>query len=339
VNTNGSEQNGVLRQVPVASIVPGMLVQNDRKEFDPVALQELADSIGQHGLAQPPTLRPVPKLLNGVCRVCGAAGAKCKCPNVVHEIVAGERRCRAIQILGWKEVPAHVRDMTDEQARDVMLLENIQRVDLSPIEEGNAYRSRMEADNLTVAQVAKKVAKTKRHVEMRLALVSLIPELQRMVSDGTVPIEHGWLMSSLGPDDQRSLLRLYSRRSLTKQELQQVLSSIEQARSQDSMFDLADYTAKVESMPTMTGTGAVIDVSPELLRYVTASSAQSDRAPVVVGARDTFGTVLHRHMLALEAAGFMGDAVVVYELYRAVIDAGMCNLGVNVFGDVPPPNW
>ena len=338
MNTNGSEQNGVLRQVPVASIVPGMLVENDRKEFDPIALQELADSIGQHGLAQPPTLRPVPKLLDGVCRLCGAAGAKCKCPKVVHEIVAGERRFRAIKILGWKEVPAHVREMSDEQARDVMLLENIQRVDLSPIEEGNAYRGRMEADGLTVAQVAKKVAKTKRHVEMRLALVSLIPELQRMVIDGVVPIEHGWLMSSWPADDQRALMRLYAKRPLAKQELVQVLSSMEQARSQDSMFDLSDFTAKLAEKPQITtGPTAVIPVSAELLRYVVADC--ENRVEVEVGPRDTIGTVLHRHMLALEAAGLLGDAVVVYQVYRAVVNAGLCNVGLNAFGEVPPANW
>lgn len=97
--------------VPVAQIVPG---NNDREEFDAVALRELADSIGQHGLAQPITVRPY---------------------GQGFQIVAGERRWRAVQLLGWETIPALVRPLSDEEASAIMLLENIQRAELNPIAE------------------------------------------------------------------------------------------------------------------------------------------------------------------------------------------------------------
>ena len=104
-----------IANIPVSSIAAG---NNDRKEFDPVKLEELAASIAAHGLAQPITVRPLSGLIPG------------------FEIVAGERRFRAIsRVLQWDTIPAIVRDLDDEAASAIMLAENTGRADLNPIEE------------------------------------------------------------------------------------------------------------------------------------------------------------------------------------------------------------
>ena len=121
----------VVERVPIDAIAPG---DNDREDFDAAALQELADSIGQYGLAQPITVRPV-----GRDR---------------FQIVAGERRWRACRLLGWPTIPALVREMDDETASGVMLLENVQRAELNPIEEARAYARRMARFGWDVDRVA-----------------------------------------------------------------------------------------------------------------------------------------------------------------------------------------
>jgi len=111
-----------IHQIPVEKIIVG---NNDRKQFNQQGLAELATSIAEHGLAQPPTLRPV---IDGM-----------------YEIVAGERRTRAMRdVLKWKFIPAIVRDLDDQQASAIMLIENIERKDLNPMEEAQAYSERMK---------------------------------------------------------------------------------------------------------------------------------------------------------------------------------------------------
>lgn len=110
-----------VQNLPYAQVQPG---QNDRTVFRPEELEALAASIQADGLIQPITVRPTP-------------GGR-------FEIVAGERRYRAIGLLGWETVPAIVRDLTDEQASTIMLLENVHRVDIDPVDEARAYQSRID---------------------------------------------------------------------------------------------------------------------------------------------------------------------------------------------------
>ena len=115
--------SATVKSVPADRIRAGC---NDRKTFDPAGLRQLADSIAASGLAQPPTVRPM--------------------PGGWFELVAGERRFRACtELLGWVEVPCHVRELSDSEAADIMLAENEARADLDPIEQARAYRSRLDA--------------------------------------------------------------------------------------------------------------------------------------------------------------------------------------------------
>lgn len=140
-----------VQMVPVALIAPG---DNDREEFAETALRELADSIAQHGLAQPITVRP---------------------SDGGYQIVAGERRWRAVRLLGWKAIPALVRELSDETASAIMLLENIQRAELNPIEEARAYRKRMMQFGWNAAQTARAANVPEERVRMRLMLLSFAP--------------------------------------------------------------------------------------------------------------------------------------------------------------------
>ncbi len=123
-----------------------------RKNFEPQALNDLADSIAQHGILQPVVVRP-------------AQGG--------YIIVAGERRWRAARLAGLKEIPVLVKELTDQQAMEVALVENLQREDLDPVEEAMGYRQLMDACGYTQAQAAEKVAKSRSAVANSLRLLNL----------------------------------------------------------------------------------------------------------------------------------------------------------------------
>ena len=135
-------QHGQIQSIKRDLIIPG---DNDRTVFDSTALQQLAESIRQDGLTQPITVRPV-----SFCPQCSRREIQpfaCSCDTELqarYEIVAGERRFRACSLLGMDEIPAIVRTLDDEQAAAIMLLENIQRVDINPIDEARAYQKRMQ---------------------------------------------------------------------------------------------------------------------------------------------------------------------------------------------------
>ena len=131
-----------------------------RKKFDDDALNELALSIKEHGVFQPIIVK---KSIKG------------------YEIIAGERRCRASRIAGKETIPAIIRNFTDEQMMEIALLENLQRENLSAIEEAVAYKSMLEKLNLTQDELAKKVGKSRSHITNILGLLRLPNEVQQMV--------------------------------------------------------------------------------------------------------------------------------------------------------------
>ncbi|HUT15496.1 MAG TPA: ParB/RepB/Spo0J family partition protein, partial [Anaerolineae bacterium] len=134
---------------------------NDRQAFDQVALEELSESIRTHGLVQPITIRPM--------------------TDGHYEIVAGERRWLACKLLTWHEIPAIVRDLDDEAASAIMLAENIGRKELTPIEEANAYRRRIDQFGWSETQVAGVAGVSLDLVRRRLSLLQLVPEAQTLV--------------------------------------------------------------------------------------------------------------------------------------------------------------
>lgn len=152
-----------------------------RKAFAPEALEELKESILQHGILQPIIVR---KSIKG------------------YEIVVGERRYRAAKEAGLSTVPVVVRELNDKEMMELALLENIQREDLSPIEEASAYQSLMAHLDLTQEQLAVRIGKSRPHVANHLRLLALPADIQQFISDGKLSMGHGRALLGLKKKDK-----------------------------------------------------------------------------------------------------------------------------------------
>lgn len=152
-----------------------------RQVFNPEALQELADSIKEHGVFQPIIVK---KSIKG------------------YDIVAGERRFRASKIAGLKTIPAIIRSFTDEQMMEIALLENLQREDLNAIEEAKAYQSLINHLQITQDQLSKRVGKSRSHITNMLGLLRLPNEVQSMINDKKLTMGHARVLSKLENEQQ-----------------------------------------------------------------------------------------------------------------------------------------
>lgn len=152
-----------------------------RKVFDEEALKELSESIKEHGVFQPIIVK---KSVKG------------------YNIIAGERRTKASELAGLKTVPAIVRDFSDEEMMQVALLENLQREDLSAIEEAKAYKSIIESLRLTQDELAKRLGKSRSHITNMLGLLRLPLSVQDMVLYGKISMGHARVLSKLENSEQ-----------------------------------------------------------------------------------------------------------------------------------------
>lgn len=141
-----------------------------RKIFDETALAELTESIKEHGVLQPIILRRRGKSF---------------------EIVVGERRFRASKAAGLKEIPAVIREFTDQQMMEIAILENLQREDLTPIEEADAYQNLMENLSLTQEQLAFRLGKSRPHIANHIRLLSLPDIVRELISSNKLSMGHG----------------------------------------------------------------------------------------------------------------------------------------------------
>ncbi len=157
-----------------------------RTEFDDEALQELSASIKEHGVIQAVLVEEA------------ADGS--------YYIIAGERRTRAAKLAGLKEIPVRVQKFTEQQKLEVALIENIQRENLSPLEEAKAYHNLMELANITQEEVARRVGKNRSTVANALRLLKLPEDMQKALLDGTLSAGHARsILSVINPSDQRLL--------------------------------------------------------------------------------------------------------------------------------------
>ena len=173
-----------IHKVRLASIVPSPL--QPRKNFSPDALQELVDSIRQHGIIQPLIVRR----LNGG----------------THELIAGERRWRAAQEVGLAEVPVIVRTATDLEVLELSLIENLQRTDLNAIEEAQGYARLRDEFGMKQDDIAEKVGRSRAAVANALRLLDLHPQIQTWVAQDVVSVGHAKVL--LGVKALEEQLRL-----------------------------------------------------------------------------------------------------------------------------------
>lgn len=167
-------------KLPIREIEPDR--QQPRKVFEESALADLAKSIAEHGVLQPIVVRPNP------------AGG--------YRIIAGERRWRASRLAGLREIPAIIKDVSDELAMEIALIENLQREDLDPVEEALGYRQLMDRCNYTQEQTAERLARSRSAVANSLRLLALPEDVLSLLKDGELSAGHAKAILSI-PDSQK----------------------------------------------------------------------------------------------------------------------------------------
>lgn len=191
-------------EVEVAKITPNRF--QPRKVFDPTAIKELAETIQEHGLLQPIILREY--------------------EEGKYEIIAGERRYRAISELGWERVPAIVEKMNDKETASLALIENLQREQLSSVEEAQAYRDLMDLNHLTQTTLAKGMGKSQSFVANKLRLLKLISPVQNAILDKRISERHGRAMLELSDDQQRDVLMQIVNDKLTVKQTEDLIAQM-----------------------------------------------------------------------------------------------------------------
>ena len=172
---NDSETEGGTVTLKISEIEPNRT--QPRKEFDEQALSELAESISQHGLLQPLLVRPL--TLGG------------------YQIVAGERRYRASRMAGLTEVPVIIKELTDAETMEIALIENLQREDLSPVEEALGYKALIDEHGFSQEEVAKSVGKSRPAVANALRLLKLPDNIMEYLKDGKISAGHARVLLTL----------------------------------------------------------------------------------------------------------------------------------------------
>jgi ParB family transcriptional regulator, chromosome partitioning protein len=185
-----------------------------RKIFTKEAIEELKESIIEHGILQPIIVR---KSIKG------------------YDIVVGERRFRAAKEAGLEKVPVVIRELTEQQMMELAVLENLQREDLTPIEEAAAYQLLMEKLSLTQEQLAKRLGKSRPHIANLVRLLTLPPKIQQLISDGKISMGHGRALLGLRKKEQLPLIAEKTmREGLNVRQLEQLIHQLNENVSRET---------------------------------------------------------------------------------------------------------
>jgi ParB family chromosome partitioning protein len=202
--TSQDAEDGALRQLPVDLIQRGKY--QPRRDIAPESLRELADSIVAQGVMQPIVVRPI-------------SGQK-------FEIIAGERRWRATQLAGLDVIPAVVREVSDQAAIAMALIENIQREDLNPIEEATSLQRLQREFDLTQQEVATAVGKSRSTVANLLRLMTLQDDVRRLVEHGDLEMGHARALLGLEGSDQSAAARTVVAKGLTVRQTEALVRNL-----------------------------------------------------------------------------------------------------------------
>lgn len=231
-------------QIAVDKIVPG--IYQPRKHFDKEAIDQLAQSIKENGILQPIAVRK------------RSAGG--------FEIIAGERRWRAAQAAGLHEVPALIKDLTDKEALQLAIIENVQREDLDPIEEAESYQRLMQEFSYSQQDVAEKVGKERSTVANALRLLVLSKNLKEMLSAKSISVGHAKALLSLtNADEQTKLAKQVVAKGLSVRATENEIKKLQQPKEQKTddglNMDMATKLATelAEQLQKSLGTKVQID--------------------------------------------------------------------------------
>lgn len=200
-----------------------------RKRFDNESLQELADSISQHGIIQPLTVR---KLSSGY-----------------YQIIAGERRWRAARLAGLQEVPVIVIEADDRKAAELAMIENLQREDLNPMEEAAGFQSLIEFYHMTQEEAAQRVGKSRSAVTNALRLLGLTPSVRKLVEEDKLSAGHARALVPLSPSLQESAANAIVSGGLSVRQTEALVKrlSAEKKEAQAKDPDEVDYLAEAQN--------------------------------------------------------------------------------------------
>ncbi len=190
-----------------------------RKNFDLETLKTLSDSIKENGVLQPLLVRTL--------------------PDGTYQIVAGERRWRAAKMAGLSEVPVYIRELTDRQAQQIALIENLQRENLNPIEEANGYKELMENYSMTQDEVAKVVGKARSSVANSLRLLSLPPVIAEMVENNELSVGHCKVL--LGVKEKIDMVNLAHQaagKDISVREMERMVKNLDKTKKPEKKKDV-----------------------------------------------------------------------------------------------------
>lgn len=221
------ESGGSVSRLPINDIEPNR--DQPRKTFDEEALGELAKSIADHGVIQPLLVRPM--------------------TDGSYQLIAGERRWRASRMAGLTEVPVVIREMSDSEAMELALVENLQREDLNPIEEARGFQLLMETYALTQEQAASRVGKSRPAVANAMRLLLLPDDVLQMVETGVLSAGHARALLGLAQsDDMVALAKQIVEKGLSVRETERLVKTATQdkpkrekrVKKRDVFFDEAE---------------------------------------------------------------------------------------------------
>lgn len=242
IPTQAEKSSSSLTEVPLHQVIPNE--SQPRRTFDEERLGELAESIRQKGLLQPLLVRPV--------------GDK-------YEIVAGERRWRAAKMAGLERVPVIIGEYSDREVMELALIENLQREDLNPIEEAEAFRRLIEEFGMTQEEVARAVGKARATIANSLRLLSLAPDVRDLVAEGKLTAGHAKVLASLSETKQRELAIKVLADSLSVRQLEELVSGKKdrtekrrRGRQKRGIVDVPELQAIQERLQAALGTKVTI---------------------------------------------------------------------------------
>ena len=195
---NEIPQNKQVQDLPLAEIHPNRY--QPRRTFSDDSIQQLAQTLQEEGLLQPIIVRE---------------------DQGGYEIIAGERRFRAAKSLGWEKIPAIVNNLDDQQTASLALIENLQRENLNPIDEAQAYEQLMQLNDLTQTQLAQDIGKSQSYVANKLRLLKLAEPVQEHLAKGELSARHGRAILALSEEDQVKLAEEVVKQGLSVKETEE----------------------------------------------------------------------------------------------------------------------
>jgi len=221
------KEKGFVVEMDVESLTPNLF--QPRQNFDKEKMEELKGSIKKHGMIQPIVVR---KMANG------------------YEIVAGERRLKAAKEIGLKKIPAIIKSINNEKSLEIALVENIQREDLNPVEQANAFKRLVDEFNLTQQELAEATGKSRALVTNTIRLLKLNPEIQKNISEGKISFGHAKLLLSIEDEEvQKAVCDRIIVNGLSVRDTERLIKNIEKV--QKKPFKVKNIT--IEHFPEVEG--------------------------------------------------------------------------------------